>query len=744
MKKYNTLFLICILAITARFYPFLLGKTLFFGDNYSLLIPGKIFSAYWLRQRIFPLWNPYLLTGISWIGDINQSFFSASTLFFWFLSPVLAFNFTILFYSVLTFAGMYFFARRFLASQSGGLIAATVWVFSATVSGSLNNLTVLQSVSLIPWVLYCAISFRKKPFGIMITAVLTALMLLGGYPQFIPYVIALAALLSFQKANWKSWTLSWICIGSMAIGLTAFALLPFVENLQSSTRTLQTTTQASIGGLHIPDLLSFILPTFFADPQSGMKWGPVWNASGTTVPYLPWIGIFLFVLMLLQKKQTKQDLFFLCLCVLPILYAFASIFPFFQLIQAIIPLFKASRGPQLALVIVDVIASIWIADLLTRVRTVSLSKKWIGAILLCAVAFLALRIGADRRFAEVWKVTDGALHQKLSTSTFHTIAKDQIIFDHIVTIICIHLLFLGIGLFLYQKKYVKFLLILLVIEMQFSTSSLLFFAPNSIYPTWSEIEQQQAHSSNRILINNSNQPYTDFATYWEALSVRAPFSDSYIDAKEMRSYTNLKRIKDMYTPDWNMVYGVNSLNGYVAFVPKDVNEHWNKNSDPAVNFLSEIDVNDPKLKEWGVSGFLVDTWFPHPTPNLPILDKKDTAILYALPETSRFRLDNGTLVSKENISETPNVQKIQIQNAQSDSNLLIADRFDSNWEAIVNGKPINIENQNGMRKIRLEQGSNNIAVQYWPKSLKTGMLISLTTLGFIVSFLVWSKKRTFL
>ena len=67
--------------IIIRFYPFLFGKTLVFGDNYSLMVPGKIFTAQWLKQGVLPLWNPHIFSGLPWIADINQSVLYPSTLF---------------------------------------------------------------------------------------------------------------------------------------------------------------------------------------------------------------------------------------------------------------------------------------------------------------------------------------------------------------------------------------------------------------------------------------------------------------------------------------------------------------------------------------------------------------------------------------------------------------------------------------------------------------------------------------
>src|SRR3989344_6742660 len=156
------------------------------------------------------------------------------------------------------------------------------------------------------------------------TAAAIVAMLLGGYPQFIPYAVLLSMILSFSREEWKRWLFFWIVTVFCAVGVSAFAWMPFLETVQNSTRALQTAAQSGQGGLHLTDLLSLVLPTFFSNPQSGLKWGPVWNSAGTTVPYLSWIGIVLVTFLFWKRKQTKRDLLFFGLCIIVFGIAFSS------------------------------------------------------------------------------------------------------------------------------------------------------------------------------------------------------------------------------------------------------------------------------------------------------------------------------------------------------------------------------------------------------------------------------------
>lgn len=706
-----------------RFYPMLFGKALFFGDNYSLLVPGKIFTAEWIVRGVLPLWNPFVLGGISWIGDINQSLTSLSTAFFVLFPAALALNMTVLTYSSVAFIGMYLFTKRWLLSEKAGVISALLWLFSASMTGSVNNISVLQSISLIPWVLFSS-QFLPKASGGIGTALALTLMLLGGYPQYIPYALVLAAIFTFEKKSLKKWVVSWGVIGVIALGLSAFAWMPFIENVRQSTRSIQTATQSRAGGIHISDAVSIILPTLFSAPVSGMRWGPAWNAFGTTIPYVSWFGLFLMACVFVRRKHIHRDYIFLAVIVISSVLTTTNIVSFF-------PILSSSRGPELALVMIDVVTSIWIADLCVRILPLRIKKKWcvfFGALfgMLCIA-----RLGVQINFAEVWKIADTLLRSALSNSAFHTLHRDEIITRHILNILIIHFAVFAALIFAYTKKRFTLIIFLLAIEMHVSTSSLLFFAPHDVYPSKQQI-RSEPRSSERVLITNGNQPYTDFATYWEALRVRAPFSDSYVDTDELARFSALKRMRDAYTPNWNMVYGIHSLTGYVAFVPLDTNALWNTENDPAINFLPQIQYADPKLSDWGVAKILVDPFFPT-VPDNPVR---------SLPKTSRFRLHDGTLISDESVEETPNTQKITLSGVPNGSELIIADRYDPNWTATVNDEPVTIKNTNGMRGIKLDEGNNDIVLSYWPKAFAYGIGISAITAVAVLVFYATTKQKT--
>ena len=143
--------------------------TLAMFDNYSLMMPIKLFQARWIRQGIIPLWNPLLFSGISLIGDINQSLFYPSTLLFVLFKPALALNLTLLIHLFITGLGMFHLAKQFVKKGRWAVLAGILWMLSAQVTNSLNNLSILQSPL---W----TISINKKQNGQQFSAQLSEIL----------------------------------------------------------------------------------------------------------------------------------------------------------------------------------------------------------------------------------------------------------------------------------------------------------------------------------------------------------------------------------------------------------------------------------------------------------------------------------------------------------------------------------------------------------------------------------------
>jgi hypothetical protein len=767
-----------ITVILLRFYPLLFaGKTLIFGDNFSLMVPGKLFTASWLKRGVLPLWNPTILGGIPWIGDVNQSIFYPTTLLFTLLHPAQALNWSIIIHAIITYIGMYLVAKTWIKStvkpqtktknwRISATSAALLWALSTQISDSINNLSTIQSLTWLPWVILFGLKIQKDLKYKFYFALAVTVQFAGGYPQHVVYSILGAVLLQVIAQHLKKktpftfwpWFKAWIIAAIISIGLSAFIWLPFITTLLQSTRMLQSTQQASIGSLHPLMLLKSIIPYLFDKPIAGYKWGPAWNGQPNVGIYLTWIGLGALVLGF--KKQHRQDRLFLMIVIFSLVFALGKYLPGFQLVQNYIPFFKIGRYPSMILIITNFILALW-----TGLKLASLNlnnkKKFLSAMALITSLCIIGAIVINFRFELLWQQIDALLGHKLSSSQFHTMARDQVIARAVINNLLVASTLTVISAYFYFINKKTLFVLILTVEMIYATQALFFFAPSQIYDQRQlgfVAKNLQSHQGNqfRWLTRNSNQPYTDYGSYWEALVVRAPFSDSFVDQAELKSYQHACQLRTGLTPDWNMPLGINMVHGYTTLLPKNYAQLWQDSGDSQearINFIDFIELDKERdqrlLRDWAVKYYLVDNWFEinESLDKYQKIAGEDRWTLYQLPALARFRYPDQTAVNfgaqNQFVSETPNKIELSINNARNYSHLIIADRYDQNWQAHINGVRKQVKNWQQMRLIPLEPGKNHIVLSYRPTYFYLGLALSgLTALALVVGGLITQAQSS--
>ncbi len=738
--------LLFLFIIVGRFYPFFLGQTLVFGDNYSLMVPGKIFTAHWLKQGVLPLWNSGIFAGLPWLADINQSVLSPFTLMFVLFKPALALNLTVILHLFITYAGSYLVGKKLLCQQKSGqnqklghsaaLLSALTWALSTQIAGSINNLSTLQSISWLPWLVWLGLNLKQGFKFKFFYALVVVLQFLGGYPQHVLYSILASVLLSLAvlfKPNKQlkigNWFINWLVTGLLTIALSSFVWWPFVKVLFNSTRMQQTASQAMIGSLQPMMLLKVFLPYFFDKASWGVKWGPAWSGQPNVAFYLTWFGLLMLILTLLkQKNLTRLDKFLASFSVISLVFSLGEFLPGFVFLQKLLPLLRIGRYPSMIMFVTNFYLCLWLGLKLVKFERLELKPRFfkklnigLGAIFVLGLLGWALSYFG---FAQLWLVANQVLAQKLANSAFHTLARDRLIWRMIMQNLLVVSLLTILALQAWKEKLKLGLLLILALELLYATQSMFFFAPANIYqfdaqpaaiPAQLGLEPDPQY---RWLTRNSNKPYTDFGMYWEAMVVRAPFSDSFIDRAELENFKVLKQLKQGLTPNWNLVYGYNLIHGYTTLLPADFASQWQKSIDPRINFIDYIDLTDPQdkelLKKWAVKYYLVDNWFEiqESLADLKLVAQEKNWALYELGALSRFRDETGRAINLKNFQETPNQVKFEFNNPHQVKYLIMADRYDPGWRAFVNDQPVKIENYQGMRKIKIEPGFNRVHFNY--------------------------------
>lgn len=740
--------LMCICLTALLFFPLLFGKVLFFGDNFSLLVPGKIFTAQHLRSGEFALWNPNLFLGQSWIGNINESILYPSTLIFLWLNPGTALSLTIILHTIFTGCGAYLLSKRWIKLPWARLITVAVWMLSLQWIATIDNLAVNQSAALIPFVILACVALRPTIRSILLLSAVIVAQIAGGYPQFTLYSVLFGVILlgmQHPRSHYPRLLASLASAGIIALLLAAVYWMPFLPLLHASTRAVQSSTQIAVGGLHPLELLRVLFPTLFDDPAIGMKWALYWNRGASPGLYLP-VLLVIALWTAFKYSRTRLDLVAGGLVGGSLLLAVLGYLGYSPL--SVLPLFSSSRGAGLAILPATLILALWAGSAMERF---TLTPRWYQLGIRTAIlSLIAVSIGLVILwlwFPFLWGQVNAWSAGRLAHG-WHTLDRDRLILLSIGVHTWLQLaLCIGMVQMLWKKRYQIFVS-LLIIDLLIAGFGRIHFGPATLYPTWEEMTSTvhplaRAQGDDRLLLSNGNTPYTDFATYWDAYLLRAPYSDSFVDTAELESLSRLQTMRAIAAPDWNMVYGIRSLNGYGAFVPLDLDRQFAAStSDPSINTLPEIPIDHPRLDAYGVRGYWLDTWYPRT--QRPALTKSDltiqTATLYEFGQTPRrIRVETGT-ASALSLTETANRQQLSITLA-SPSTLLIADRFDPGWHATRNGTPIEIHNQHGIRAIQLPAGESKLDLRFEPSEWTQGVRVTLLTLLCVGLLWIWSGRH---
>ncbi|MDQ3008627.1 MAG: YfhO family protein [bacterium] len=741
-----------------RFYPiFFQGQTFFFGDNFSLLVPGKLFTTYWLSQGVLPLWNPSIFGGISWIGDISQSILYPSTALFLLFSPAMALNLTVILHLLLTMLGMYVLTFWWSKNHLASLVASVAWMVSSQVVGSSNNLATLQSVAWFPWVIYSGTMVHRGLRSALVAAVIIAAQVFAGYPQHLLLTIPVAVLVSaylvffedIRKSNdtlasrgsvFVSWLGYWVVTGITALGLSSIVLLPFVVTLLDSTRTIQSAVQAGLGSLQLAETIKIFIPYFFDLPVLGIKWGPAWNAFPTALPYIAWFG-WLSILLAGRRVRSLPRVKFLLLILLgTLILALSSQVPAFVWLLENVPGTSAIRSSSSILLLSTIsLVLLWAMSFEYLKISPRLSTFLKGGLVVLGVAGLLVACTWYWLPQPFWQLADLLTGRALSTSPFHTLERDRLIFTVISANVAINALLAAAALYSYQTKKWLLLVVLLCLELVLNSQGMVFMGPGTLYSSSEKVSQAPwlpvvSSPQSRTLTRNFNRPYTDFGSYWEALSVREPFSDSFVDTHELQTAEHLMRLRDGMTPDWNMVANLPTINGYTTLLPTDVQNTWQSSVEARINALPYIEIDNPLLAKWAVKYYVVDEWFEieEDFSSLPVAYQQPNLTIYELPSLARFRDSDDQAVLITNFTETPNQISATIENPTASGELIIADRYEAGWNATINGQLVMIEAHDGMRKLPLLPGTNEVVLQYQPLMFKIGLAISAVSVAVVL------------
>ncbi len=268
------------------------GRVLFPADGY-LLYGDDIHHQYYfyreffnnfLKQGIFPWWNPYNFSGTPFIASPIVNIWYPPTWLFIILPLNIAYSWHVALHILWAMLGMYILLRQMpnairqpadqisnLAAWTAGLIFGLSGFFTARVFA--GHVDVIAAASWMPWVVYtnakCQMINTEWKKWCVIAAVVFALQLLAGYQTMALFTMEAVAVLTALFCFKERWVIPAIRVAVailLGIGIAAIQLVPLYEFLSQSIRTIPKPYEwASFGSIQWESLKQLLNPFFFGD-----------------------------------------------------------------------------------------------------------------------------------------------------------------------------------------------------------------------------------------------------------------------------------------------------------------------------------------------------------------------------------------------------------------------------------------------------------------------------------------------
>lgn len=291
------------------------------SDIWHAGLPYRYFLWESLQNKTLPLWNPYQGGGFPVFSEsLSGALFIPNTILFTFLDFVTAYNLSLILSFIMLGWGTYLLFRVFRLSWIASLFGGVTLVFSGLPFAQISHIMILQSVSMLPWIMITTIYVIKTPSILTISILSLAIsqQLFAGFPQ----ISFITLLLCFGFVVWQLVTkrirfmhvLYWIISVALSGLLSAIQLLPSLEFLNYTTNPHGFSPQdAMYFSFPFKHIASLFYPFIFGSPSTGtyppfyLFDGSLFWENTTFIGWLPFLGIILlFIKRTFLTKQKRQ------------------------------------------------------------------------------------------------------------------------------------------------------------------------------------------------------------------------------------------------------------------------------------------------------------------------------------------------------------------------------------------------------------------------------------------------------
>lgn len=762
--EYKEIFIILLISI-GFFYKLIINH------NQMIYPASDVVSMYsfWrsflvesvLKYRTFPLWDPYMFSGIPFLGDTQSGMFYPFTLLFYLfpINLVFGYGFILDFFLIGFFT--YLFARRIGLQKFSSLVSGICMMLSGTFTLLIyeGHLFIADTIIWFPLVLLLyelALIKKKIIFGI-IAGIPLAFMILAGHIQ--PAVFGILASLGYLALriimDYKTYKkhillimfIPIISIG-VAVSLSAIQVLPSLQLSKMSIRSGGLPYEfASDFSLPPKQILSFILPHFFGSPLNQTYWGKgnFWSLSG-------YAGILplIFAGIAIIYNRNKYVLIFVLLAFFALLFSFGAHSFIFPIFYKYVPGFNMFRVPARFLYIygfsISILAGIGINFFIkNKYASIIKVKKFATFLLGISLTIIIFVLSLNFRQDKIVLLEKFILKNSYALGINHSSLYFQIQNDLII--LSIFIIFSVIILILlkrYGLSLIIKLIIIALITFDLGSFGMKFYKTRSINEVFTapEIIKKIKDDSSRFRvfdlsgkfitplsaeriesvtgINSSYLKHYQEFVWLIGDHLKAPyenFLDFYnikntkilkmLNVKYIISKTKLtnKNYKSIYTKDYYLYLDNDTLPR--AYIIPSAKLIANKNE-----IFKTLQNNSYDPREYMLLG---------KNPKIPLKNHE------------KFKIADITLYQ-------PNIIKLK-SNLSASGFLVLSELWYPGWRAYDNGRETEIFKTNYIfRSIYLRKGMHDIIFIYDPVLYKVGKVISVVSILAILAYLIYSTK----
>lgn len=724
------------------------------SDAVSLYYPFKAQVADLVRKGELPLWNPYMFGGYPLFANVQVGSLFPTMIFYLIFSSHIAWTLQVMSQPVLAAFFMYLLLRHLninkLSSIFGGIIygfgGATIlwiqWNTQATTSLFLPILILLEDKYLIT---------KKIKWG-AILSIFICLQILAGYLPVIPFTfLGMAIWYLFRSKNYLS-DLKIISFIALGVLLSAVFLLPVVELIRISQRTVEILDEG-VSFFAPENLINLIAPDFFGNPATGNFWGRGDNMDTTIYASITTlIFSFLGIKKFFGRSEVK---FALCLLIVTLAISISNPLSVF--------LYKLGLwgGPSITMNRANFLINFSLAIL--GAYGFSLIKKNLKLSLKPSILILSVSLG----------ILTGLLICKILLLKTINLSTEEIdlVLTHInislrnlilpmFIILTVSLLILLVNKFKLFKSisYLLFIAVLIIELFRFGLKFNTFSSADFIYPKTPISNFLKNYPNDRFIAEGDVFPANMWISF--KLSSLQGYDGVYpYNAAKLLAVADSENIDIAPKPRWGLIQNFNSKildttnTRFLIAVKRD--EDGKPSSSGKVSAAIS-----PRYKEvFEDKGIAI----LENTKNFPRVYLTKKVIKASDRETLKFLIDKDFPVEKISISQdfeydntspemlnanltyTPLTNSHVLIKATSniDTYLVVLDSFYPGWKALIDGKETLIYRTNyNFRGVFLPQGTHTVEFMYSPNSLKVGAIISIVAFLIIVILLSWKRFST--